>query len=159
MALGQFHPISAKGSEPASENFLQFLENVHNGKGRKLSLLHSDHFWKMGGNCPWCILTIFGKWEETVPTPFWTFFRNRRKLSFHISFFCEMGGNCLILYATLFLECLFWLASWEEKVPQGKYHGMSFSLENQMKGKYLTRKIVLHGGKSPGGFILGKIFC
>ena len=45
-------PVVANEQSPASENFLQFLENVHNGKGRKLSLLHSDHFWKVGANCP-----------------------------------------------------------------------------------------------------------
>ena len=58
-----------------------------------------------------------------------------------------------------FWNVCFDLTVGRKKYPGGKYHGMIVSLENQMKGKYLTRKIVLHGGKSPGGFILGKIFC
>jgi hypothetical protein len=46
-----------------------------------------------------------------------------------------------------------------KKYPGGKYDGIIFSLENQIKGKYLTRKILLQGGRSPGGFILRIIIC
>jgi hypothetical protein len=55
--------IFEKWEEIVPTPFRTLLKN-----GRKLSLLHSNHFWKLGGNCPYSILTIFEKWEEIVPT-------------------------------------------------------------------------------------------
>ena len=43
--------------------FRTLLEN-----GRKLSLLHFDHFSEMGGNCPCFILTIHRELEEIILT-------------------------------------------------------------------------------------------
>ena len=107
--------IFQKWEEIVPTPFWPYLEN-----GRKLSKGHFDHFSEMGGNCADSILTIFRKWEEIVPTPFWPYIGNWRKLSLHLSFFYEMGGNSPILCATLFLECLFWLDSWEEEVLRRK---------------------------------------
>jgi hypothetical protein len=36
------------------------------------------------GNYPYSILKIFGKWEETLTTPFGAFLENGRKLSLPI---------------------------------------------------------------------------
>ena len=118
-----------------------------------MSLLHLEHFWKMGGNCPYSFLTIFQKWEEIVPAPFWPYIGNWRKLSLHLSFFCEMGGNSPILCATLFLEYLFWLDSWEEKVPRRK-----ISWDDLFPGKSNEGKISCQENCAPRRKISWRIY-